>query len=139
MDELQAAFLTIKLDKLPEWTKRRQDLAIIYNDIFDKFGIKRPQVQENHKHVYHIYAICVPDRDYLRDLLGKSHIDTGIHYPEAVNEIAPWAQFLKFPTGDGTSADLAKNFLSMPISDQLTMEQVEYVVQQINRIFSKII
>jgi dTDP-4-amino-4,6-dideoxygalactose transaminase len=138
MDELQAAFLSIKLDKLPEWTKRRQDLAIIYNDFFDKFGIKRPQVQESHKHVYHIYAICVPNRDYLRDLLAKSHIDTGIHYPEAITEIAPWTQFLKHPRDDGTSTDLARNFLSMPISDQLKTVEVDYVVQELDKILSKL-
>jgi dTDP-4-amino-4,6-dideoxygalactose transaminase len=138
MDELQAAFLAIKLEKLPEWTRRRREIACVYNDLFDEFKIKRPAVQENHQHVYHIYAACLPNRDGLRDRLTQKNIETGIHYPQAISDISPWAQFLKFSAGDRTSRFLAENFISLPISDQLKVEEVEYVVEQLGIFFSEI-
>lgn len=132
MDELQAAFLTIKLQKLPEWTKRRQEIATLYNSFFDKKGIQRPQVQKDYEHVYHLYSICIPNRDGFRDYLTKNDIESGIHYPQSINQISPWARFLSFSDSDGTSAFLAENFVSLPISDQLSLTEVEYILEKID-------
>jgi dTDP-4-amino-4,6-dideoxygalactose transaminase len=132
MDELQAAFLNIKLQKLPEWTRRRQEIATLYNSFFDNKGIQRPQVQQGYGHVYHIYSICIPNRDNFREYLAKNDIESGIHYPQAINEISPWEKFLSFTIGDGTSRFLAQNFLSLPISDQLSFKEVDYILEKID-------
>jgi dTDP-4-amino-4,6-dideoxygalactose transaminase len=137
MDEIQAAFLSIKLAKLPNWIKRRQELARVYNDFFDEIQIQRPQVAESHSHVYHVYAVSVPNRDRVKKLLGDNQIETGIHYPQAINEIEPWLPFIQYKFSDETSANLAKSFLSLPISDQLTTTEIEYVIQHLRKIFSK--
>lgn len=131
MDELQAAFLNIKLQKLPEWTNRRQGIATLYNSFFDKKGIQRPKIQKDHEHVYHIYSICIPNRDNFREYLTKNNIESGIHYPQAINQISPWKQFLSFSNGDGTSQFLAENFVSLPISDQLSLADVDYILEKI--------
>ena len=134
MDELQAAFLNIKLQKLPEWTKRRQEIATLYNSFFDKKGIQRPEVQQDYEHVYHIYSICIPNRDHFREYLRENNIETGIHYPQAINQIAPWEKFLSFSQSNGTSKYLAENFVSLPISDQLKLEEIGYVIEKIEEI-----
>jgi dTDP-4-amino-4,6-dideoxygalactose transaminase len=132
MDELQAAFLNIKLKKLPEWTRRRQEIATLYNSFFDKKGIQRSQVQKDFEHVYHIYSICIPNRDNFREYLTENGIESGIHYPQAINEILPWKNFLSFKSGDGTSQFLAQNFVSLPISDQLSFEEVNYILEKLD-------
>ena len=81
--------------------------------------------------MYHIYSICIPNRDNFREYLTKNNIESGIHYPQAINQISPWKQFLSFSNGDGTSQFLAENFVSLPISDQLSLADVDYILEKI--------
>ncbi|HOV15500.1 MAG TPA: DegT/DnrJ/EryC1/StrS family aminotransferase, partial [Spirochaetota bacterium] len=86
LDEVQAAFLSVKLKKIDEITKHKQRLASIYqNEISDSKFIK-PIVQDGYEDVFHIYNIRHNDRDRLKEYLLKKEIKTEIHYPLSPNK-----------------------------------------------------
>lgn len=135
MDELQAAFLEIKLAELNRWTKKRQELSMIYNKLFDSMSIQRPSSNHNGSHSFHIYAIVTEARDSLREYLAAKSIETGIHYPDPIIKMKPWEQY--FATGSSTpvSERLSQNFLSLPLSDQHSVDEITFVAESIREFF----
>ncbi|MBN7795248.1 DegT/DnrJ/EryC1/StrS family aminotransferase [Parahaliea mediterranea] len=119
MEGLQAAILRVKLRHLDAWTTARRDIASYYDELLAGSDITCPWEQSNTRHVYHVYAIRVRDRDRVRQHLDKSHIQTGIHYPIPVHLQAAYA------TSRCVSGDLpvteraAGELLSLPIFAEL--------------------
>jgi dTDP-4-amino-4,6-dideoxygalactose transaminase len=130
LDEVQAAFLSVKLKFLGEITNHKRKLASIYLS-----GLKQdficPVVSEDYFDVYHIFNIRHPDRDVLKDYLLKQGIKTDIHYP-----IPPHKQ----PTMKGIisgsypiSEEIHGSTLSLPISYGHTEDDVYHVVKVMNK------
>jgi dTDP-4-amino-4,6-dideoxygalactose transaminase len=135
MDEIQGAILEVKLRKLMNWTQHRRILSGIYNEFFDELGIGRPFTQKGAGHSYHIYSIVVRNRDYLQKYLSENLIDTGIHYPSAVGQIQPWREYFRGSVDCNVSEDLAKSFLSLPLSDQHSSDDIKRVIEVIRSYF----
>ncbi len=116
LDELQAAFLSVKLKKLQKWTIQRQEIASWYNEsLKDIPGIILPKTADNSSHVYHLYIIRTRNRDNLQRFLTDAGIGTMIHYP-----IPPHLQeaytYLGYKRGDFPIAEeLADTMLSLPL------------------------
>ncbi len=127
MDEIQGAFLNIKLAELPRWTKHRRDLSLIYNELFDSMGVRRPFTSDNVTHSFHIYAIVVKNRDALRNYLTERSIETGIHYPDPIVKMEPWMEFFSSVEATPMCEELSRGFLSLPLSDQHSIEDIKYV------------
>ena len=82
MDGLQGAVLDVKLRHLASWTEARRKNAEVYNRLLSEIpAITTPVEAEYARHVYHIYAIRVKNRDELMRRLAESGIACGIHYP----------------------------------------------------------
>jgi dTDP-4-amino-4,6-dideoxygalactose transaminase len=131
MDEIQAAFLEIKLRELDKWTQHREELSKIYNDFFDSFGIPRPFTSANIRHSFHIYSILTNDRDDLRNHLANNSIETGIHYPTAIAHMEPWKKYFSQTASTPVSERLAREFLSLPLSDQHSSEDLDRITEVI--------
>jgi len=133
LDELQAAFLSVKLKRLAAWTAQRQEIASWYDDAFkDIAGIILPRTHENATHVYHLYVIRTENRDALQQHLNENDIGTLIHYP-----IPPHLQqayhHLGHKKGDFPIAEeLAETSLSLPLWPGMTKEHIESIAKQIN-------
>lgn len=116
LDELQAAFLSVKLKQLAKWTAQRQEIASYYNELLkDIPGLILPKTAENATHSYHLYVIRTKNRDELQKHLTDNGIGTMIHYP-----IPPHLQeaysHLGFKRGDFPIAEeLADTMLSLPM------------------------
>ena len=131
LDEIQAAFLSVKLRYLDEITVHKQRLAAIYRQ-----GLKAdfilPAVQDGHVDVYHIFAVRHSHRDRLKKYLLDHGIGTEIHYP-----IAPHRQkALKglFPGLDYPISDeIHRTVLSLPISYGHTEDDIFRVVEVMNK------
>lgn len=127
MDTIQAAALGVKLRYLPEWTRSRQRIAALYDRLLADSGLTIPQPC-GLDHVYHVYAICVKDRDRVRTQLAEAGVSTGIHYPRPVHMQPAYAGRVvgdhRFPVSEW----LADHFLSLPIFPEMTEEQVCTVV-----------
>jgi dTDP-4-amino-4,6-dideoxygalactose transaminase len=134
MDGLQGAILSIKLKYLQRWNEMRRGHAQIYNTLLDGIkGVVLPCEADYVKHVYHIYAIRVQDRDSMIDSLAKEEIYCGIHYPIPIH-LQEAYHFLGLKGGSFPVAErCAKEFVSLPMFPELTREQIERVVEAVKQ------
>jgi len=130
LDELQAAFLLVKLKALDTITFHKRNLAGIYlSNLSDRFI--KPLVHEDFFDVYHIFNIRHKDRDKLREYLLKNGIGTEIHYP-----LPPHRQKAMMGLIDGMfplSNEIHETTLSLPISYYHSPEEIHSVCQTINQ------
>lgn len=135
MDGIQGAILSTKLKHLPAWNEARRKNAQLYTKLLSGTdGIMVPQEAEYAKHIYHIYAIRVKNRDRLMNALAEKGINCGIHYPIPIHlQKAYHSLGLKkgsFPTAE----KCAEEFLSLPMFPELTEEQIKYVCNEIKKL-----
>jgi dTDP-4-amino-4,6-dideoxygalactose transaminase len=82
LDELQAAFLRVKLKKLDEWNKRRKELASTYlKELSDVPIFSLPFVPDWVEPVWHLFVIRDPRRDFVQQKLAEAEVGTLIRYP----------------------------------------------------------
>lgn len=131
LDEVQAAFLSVKLRSLNAINAHKRALAEIYHAGLKQDFIK-PVRHPDFFDVFHIYNIRHPRRDALREHFLKNGITTDIHYPVAPHKQAAMRGIL-----DGCdyplSSEIHATTLSLPISYCSTTEDVERVVEVANR------
>ncbi len=132
LDELQAAFLRVKLRNLDEWNDRRAHLASFYFGCLDDSQCTLPFVPEWAEPVWHLFVIRHPARDALQKHLSSHGIQTIIHYPIPPHFSGAY-QVMGFGVGSFPIAErLASEVLSLPISPHHTREQIDYVMQSLN-------
>jgi len=133
MEGLQAAALSIKLKHLQGWTKRRQTIARRYREGLSLAELSVPQDQATGDSVYHQFTLLHPRRDALRAYLTENEIGTDLIYPIPLH-LQPCFSDLDHGEGDfPVSEKIAQTCLSLPIFPDLTDEQVDYVIETINR------
>lgn len=81
LDEMQAAFLRVKLAALDEWNAQRREIADQYSRLLANADIVLPHVPEYAESVWHLYVIRSKQRDALKTHLEKQGVSTVIHYP----------------------------------------------------------
>lgn len=138
MDEMQAAFLRVRLARLDEETRMRREIAAIYDEELAELPVITPAVREGCDHVYHLYVIRTEKREALMAHLKAKDIGTAIHYP-----IAGHKQKL-FTDGDAPckhgdlslSEKMAGEVLSLPLYPGLSHEDVRRVCEAIREFFA---
>lgn len=135
LDELQAAFLRIKLRKLDHWIKERKKLAARYFDgLKDLPQLTLPSTDENH--TYHLFVIRCKERDALAAYLRDRQIATLIHYPIPPH-LQEAYQFMGFRQGDfPVSEDIAGTCLSLPL--YYGFQQADEVVEAVCAFYAHI-
>jgi dTDP-4-amino-4,6-dideoxygalactose transaminase len=130
MDGIQAAVLSIKLRHLQKANLLRREHALQYNQAFaDIDGVATPFEANYARHVYHVYAIRVQERDEVRRRLEEKGIGCAVHYPIPIH-LQEACQNLGYTAGTFPIAEnLAEEFLSLPMFPELTEEQIEYVAR----------
>ena len=85
------------------------------------------------RHVYHVYATRVANRDGVQEVLNSAHIGTGIHYPVPVHLQKAYAD-LGYRLGDlPVTEAVADEFLSLPIYAELQRNQIVEVVAELKK------
>ena len=137
MDELQAAVLNVKLKYLDEDNTKRRNVAAMYSKGINNPKIKLPGVSYMEDNVFHLYPIFCEKRDELQDYLKVKGIETLIHYPIPPYKQKCYAEWNKksFPITENIHA----TELSLPISPVITDEEINKVIQEINRFESELI
>lgn len=136
LDEVQAAFLSVKLDYIAEWTKQRQQIAQWYNEELAQVGdLILPYRHPSATHVYHLYVIRTWQRDRLQKHLADNEIGTLIHYP-----IPPHLQEAYKHLGHSRGSfplaeEFAETSLSIPVWPGMTRELVGAVCKTIKAFF----
>jgi dTDP-4-amino-4,6-dideoxygalactose transaminase len=132
LDEIQAAFLRVKLPHLEAWTQARRRAAARYDRNLDAAGIPHAAPAREREHVYHVYAVRTPDRDAVRAALAPE-VETNIHYPIPVH-LQPAYADLGYRPGDFPVAErLARETLSLPMFPGITEAQVDAVCAALAR------
>ena len=139
MEGMQGAILGVKLRHLEEWTEARRDHANLYHELLAGSGAKRPFESPFNRHVYHIYAIRVPERDAFQKALTAHGIQSGIHYPIPVH-LQPAYSYLGYTAGDFPQTEAAANeVLSLPMFAELTESQQGRVAKAVHEVFKTLI
>lgn len=129
LDEIQAGFLSVKLEILDEITNHKRGLAKIYLENLDDRFIK-PAVDDDYFDVYHIFNIRHKQRDELKIYLLENGVKTEIHYP-----LAPHKQKAMQGIIEGEypiSEEIHNTTLSLPISYFHTRDDVMRVCEVMN-------
>jgi dTDP-4-amino-4,6-dideoxygalactose transaminase len=135
LDAIQAGLLHVKLHHLPKWNEQRRSHAAEYNRLFENtdVALTAPFEPSWSRAVYHLYVVRVADREGLMSFLKTADIGTGIHYPIPLHLQKAYAS-LKHVLGDFPHAErAAAEILSLPMFPNLTHEQQERVVTQVQR------
>src|SRR6266446_3565815 len=129
MDGIQAAALRVKLRYLEKGNQLRRSHATHYDQaLSDMEEIVTPAHSADVRHVYHVYAIRVQERDEIMRLLGEKGIGCGVHYPIPVH-LQEAYRSLGYAQGDFPIAErCAAEFISLPMFPELTSAQLEIVV-----------
>lgn len=135
LDEMQAAFLRVKLGVLDKWNESRRVVANSYtaqlqNLNLENVGLELPKVPEWAEPVWHLYVIRSKNRDALRDYLDNQGIATVIHYPIPPHLQACYKEFSKFNLP--IAETLANEVLSIPISSAVKEEEITAVVEALS-------
>lgn len=138
MDGIQGAVLRIKLRHLDEGNRKRRSLAVQYDRaLHGVVGIVTPTVPPWVKHVYHIYAVRLEQRDAVAQALAQKGIGTGIHYPIPVHLQEAYSS-LGYARGSFPCAEQCANeFLSLPMFPELAPEKVAYVADAVRAIVAE--
>jgi dTDP-4-amino-4,6-dideoxygalactose transaminase len=127
LDELQAAFLRVKLNHLDEWNRRRGNLAERYSKGLPDSCLLTPVGTPDAKPVWHLYVVRTNRRDRLQEYLQVRGIGTLIHYP-----IPPHLQEAYRELGFGAGAfplseRMAQESISLPMGPHLSEESIDII------------
>lgn len=132
MDELQGAILRVKLCHLEEWIEARRAHAAQYDQLLAAPGVQTPTAMSYGRHVYHVYAVRVPQRDTLQGVLHTREVRTSIHYPVPVHLQEAYADLGYRNGGFPKSVRAADEVLSLPMYAELPGLAIDHVADCIH-------
>ena len=132
LDEIQAAVLDVKLKYIDEENTVRKNIAKRYIAEISNPKITLPENPADvNEHVWHLFVIRTENRDELQKYLTENGIQTLIHYPIPPHKQQAYKEWndQSFPI----SEKIHEEVLSLPISPVMTEEEVEKVIEIVNR------
>jgi dTDP-4-amino-4,6-dideoxygalactose transaminase len=135
MDGIQGAILSVKLRYLERGNQLRRSHAAHYNQALG--GIEEvitPAQAADIRHVYHVYAIRVQERDQVIRVLGEKGIGCGVHYPVPIHLQEAYRDLGYEQDAFPIAERSAREFVSLPMFPELTSAQVERVAQCVKEI-----
>ncbi len=132
LDELQAAFLSVKLPHLDRMNAERRRIASIYMREICNPEIVLPYVPEDVAPVWHVFAIRCRRRDALEVYLKEKGISTNKHYPIPIH-LQECYKELDYKVGDFPIAEeISATELSIPMYYGMTDKEIQYVIEALN-------
>lgn len=132
LDEVQAAILNYRFTKLEDIIDKRIANAKIYHKNLNQEKIYIPEIRNNTLDTFHTFVIQVKKRDELQKYLLSKDIFTSIHYPTPIH-LQPSSKYLGHKVGDfPVTESQAKEIISLPINQNLSQNQINYVIKTVN-------
>lgn len=129
LDPLQAAFLTVKLAELDNWTARRRDIADIYLSTLREIdGLTLPGIADGVNPVWHLFVVRHERREALQKALAARGVPTALHYPIANHRSKAFEDdfgHLSFPVTE----DICRTCLSLPIGPHFEIAQASEIAE----------
>lgn len=137
LDEVQAAWLRVKLSKLDEWNERRQRIAFSYMQTLNNLpDLTLPYVPEWAEPVWHLFVIRHQNRNILQKRLTEAGVATLIHYPIPPHLQSAYAEMRSQRGSLMITEKLADQVLSIPIGPHLSNENMHIVISQLGLILN---
>ncbi len=141
LDGIQSSILTVKLKYLEQWVCRRNEIAQQYAVSLQPLAktgqLILPIVNPDRRHAYHLFVIRTAKRDALQAYLKQYYIETGIHYPIALPDLAAYnylpPKLNEFPNARRFSQEI----LSLPMGEHLTNAEIQIVIQTLFQFFAE--
>ncbi|MEA2055559.1 MAG: DegT/DnrJ/EryC1/StrS family aminotransferase [Candidatus Thermoplasmatota archaeon] len=131
MTDISAAIGLEQLKKLPDFLEKRRENAKFYDKNLE--NVETPYVLDGVKHAYHQYTIKCKNREKLLEELKKNEVGFGIYYPKPLHH---YPHLEKFGHNDlKVSERLVNEVVSLPVHPALTKEELEKVVDVINKAY----
>jgi dTDP-4-amino-4,6-dideoxygalactose transaminase len=133
LDDLHAAFLSVKLKHITRWTDQRRAWAKRYTDGLKGTSFKLPKELPGYRHVFHLYVIEHHKRDHLTQFLLDQGIDAKQHYPIAIHqqEGYPWGKLADPHPCVPNAERNAAQCVSLPMFPELTAKEVDYIIKKL--------
>lgn len=131
LDEIQAAFLNLKLSNLDTDNDKRRSIAKRYLTEIKNDKIILPFWDFSKNHVFHLFVIRTPKRAELQAYLQQLGIETAIHYPIPPHKQKALEQMnaLSFPITE----KIHEEVLSIPLHPALKDEEVSAIINALNQ------
>lgn len=131
LDELQAAFLNVKLPALDAENQKRVSIAKRYCSEITNPKISLPDLGEDGSHVFHLFVIRTKNREDLQSYLKANGVETMIHYPipPHTQKALPYWNDLSFPITER----IHREVLSLPMYGSLADSEITQIVTLLNR------
>lgn len=129
LDELQAAFLRVKLRRLDEWNARRRATASVYERAFrgPDGTVRTVPVAAGTTSSHHLEVVRLPERDGVREQMDRAGVECSVHYPVPPHLSGAYSgrshRAGQFPVSEAWCREV----LSLPTGPGLTSEQAERV------------
>ncbi len=134
LDEVQAALLGPRLERLDADNDSRRRIADRYNEAFREMGIAHPRPAQWAEHIWHVYVLRFSDRDRVAERLRAAGIGTLVHYPIPPH-LQPAYSSLGFDKGAFPIAEkLASEVLSIPMWPDMPVEAQDAVIAAIRNL-----
>ena len=125
MNEFSAAIGLAQLEKIQKMNNKRKSIAKIYEK---ELNVSR-KIPFTKTCVYHLYWICVKNRESFRRKLLEKGIETGTHY-KPIHQMSMYNQTRKLPITE----KIGKTIITLPTSPNLKKSQIEFIIESINRL-----
>ena len=134
LDELQSAFLRVKLRHLNDWNERRCKIANRYLEGLSSAGyLTLPHVPSWAGPVWHLFVIRTKMRDLLQKYLEKNGIQTLIHYPIPPHQQGAYPEYLNLNLP--ITEKIHQEVLSLPMGPAMPLDDLNRVIQVIEDFF----
>lgn len=129
LDELQAAFLRVKLRDLDRANARRREIADQYTAALTAGPVRPPVVPTWAESVWHLYVVRTEARDALQAHLKVHGVQTLVHYPIPPHRQKCYAamKYRALPVADKLAAEI----LSLPIFPSMNDAEIKYVIDKL--------
>ncbi len=129
LDSLQAAIVSVKLQKFDQEIQLRQQVAASYSRFFEA-DLHIPVVADYNSSVWAQYTLQHPERDAIRDELQQQGIPTAVHYPVPLHTQEAFAG-IAGKTECPVTEKISRQVFSLPMHPYLPERQIEYIAQAV--------
>ena len=137
LDSIQARILSVKLKYLDKWLNAKRIIAAEYKSLLkDRSDLKIPYCKTNCVHSFHLFVIQTDKRDQLKDFLNLNGIQTGIHYPISLPNLKAYS-YLNQSSKTPIANNISSKVLSLPIGENLALNQIKYISEKIHNFLDK--
>ena len=123
LDEIQAAILRARLQRLPAWTERRRALARQYRSALNDSAAVTVPPERDAGHVYHLFPVLSPAREAVREHLRNRGVETLIHYPIPIHK----QKAIASPADCPVAERVCDQVFSLPLYPALDDSAVQHV------------